>query len=65
MGWREDLLRRQQPAMRVVPAPQPPCPDCAAKRTIQTIDRALFCPSCGRVWKPTADRLRIPHDDTN
>jgi len=65
MGWREDLERRQQPTRRVAPAPQPPCPDCAANRTIQTIDRALFCPSCGHIWKPIAGRVGFTRDDTN
>jgi len=50
MGWREDLRDRLTPRSRVGSAPQPACPACAAERTVRTIDRELYCPTCGHVW---------------
>jgi hypothetical protein len=53
VGWRDDLQDRLNPRSRGGCASQPACPGCAAQRTVQTIDRALYCPTCGHVW--TAD----------
>ena len=50
MGWREELQDRERLTSRRPARPQPACPECAAQRTIQTIDRALYCPNCGLVW---------------
>jgi len=50
MGWREDLRDRLNPRSRVDSASQPACPECAAQRTVRTIERAFYCPACGHTW---------------
>jgi hypothetical protein len=48
--WQRLMQRRHN-------APPPPCPECAADRTEQTVGRALYCGSCGCVWTLIDDVL--------
>jgi hypothetical protein len=57
VGWREDLQNRLNPRSRAGPASEPACPECAAQRTIRTIDRGLYCPACGHLWTGNVARV--------
>lgn len=60
MGWHDGLHRRRkrpsehgaecQPAC-------PECPECSDTRTVSTINRALYCPTCGHVWTEDVPRI--------
>jgi len=38
-------------------ATAPACPECTDTRTVSTIDRALYCPTCGHTWREDVPRL--------
>src|SRR6266550_7500374 len=56
VGWREDLHRRLKLRGQRDAVNEPACPECAAARTIPTVDRGFVCPTGEHVWTAEAPR---------
>jgi ribosomal protein L37AE/L43A len=57
VGWRQDLRRRLARPGQLGAEPQLACPECSDTKTVSTIDRGLYCPTCGHVWAEELPRI--------